>query len=155
MIDGSHAGLTGHGFGLQYDQRKRWQSFLAQGQPNLFEVDLKLRKVQGSTRSDVTVELYPLVSGKPGTTALASATISSALLNTQTFTVVAAPLRYTGLVSGTRYALVLGQVVPDLACYEWCVKPNDPQESFGKLQGGWVDESALGDGWFKAWTTNQ
>jgi hypothetical protein len=80
--------------------------------------------------------------------ALATSTIPAASVGTSD-TVVSANLPYTGLVNGTRYAIVLGQVTPSTSNeYEWATTGTTAVYSFGKNTGSaWVNESSLGDGW--------
>jgi hypothetical protein len=152
VIDGSNSCNSGLSFGLPADQWKRYETFAAGANATITSVDVKIRTMPGSTQTDVTVELYDLTTIPPGGGALATATIPSSLV-TPSFTVVSAPLSYVGLVAGRRYGLVLGQVTPQSANYEWCESPTDPLQSFGKIQGGtWTDESSAGDGWYNVHT---
>jgi hypothetical protein len=51
------------------------------------------------------------------------------------------------------YALVLGQVNPQSAHYEWAVGKVGGNNPFGKWNGTkWVEESGLGTGWTRVWT---
>jgi hypothetical protein len=149
VIDISHSGTSGYSFGQASDQIKRWQTFIANSNPKITGVDVKIHKHTGTTQSNVTVELFATSNNLPTGTVLASATISAASIGTS-FAVFNAPLTYTGLVNGTKYAIVLGQQTTGTSDYEWCTAAVDSNLQYGKWTGStWTDESSIGDGWTK------
>jgi hypothetical protein len=154
VIDISHNGTGHYTFGQPADQVKRWQTFIANQYPKLTGVDVKIQKYNGTSQTNVTVELFATSSNKPTGSALASATISAASVGS-TMTVVNAPLTYNGLANGTKYAIVLGQQTPGAAVYEWCTGEINSNYQFGKYNGStWTDESTLGDGWTKIYVAS-
>jgi hypothetical protein len=154
VIDGSHTGNKHYAFGQVTGQIKRWQTFIANSYPRITSVEVKIQKISGTTQSNVTVELFATSNNLPTGPPLASATIPAGSAGTS-FTVVSASLAYTGLVNGTKYAIVLGQQTPQAACYEWCVGNVSANIQFGKYDGStWIDESGLGDGWLKVYVSN-
>jgi len=150
VIDISHDGTSGYTFGQTSDQIKRWQTFIANSNTRIVNVEVKVRKF--NTASNITVSLYATSNNRPAGNALATAEIPANLVG-GSFTVVSAPLNYTGLVEGTEYAIVLGQVInSNYANYEWCTSPVSSDLQFGKYNGSsWVDESGIGDGWLKVY----
>jgi hypothetical protein len=152
-IDISNPGTTGYTFGQGADQVKRWQTFIAGQNPKITGVDVKIHKQGGSGQSNVTVELFATSNNLPAGPMLASATIPAGSVNIY-WTVVNAPLTYNGIVNGTKYAVVLGQVTPGADNYEWCTAEVNSNLQYGKWNGSsWVDESSLGDGWAKIYTS--
>jgi hypothetical protein len=151
-IDLTHGGISGFSFGQSQDQLKRFQTFYAKANQPIKGVDLKLRKVQGTTQSDVVVELYTCYNHKPTGSPISTATISSALIGT-TWVVVHAPLVYPTLLSGQEYAIVLTQrTLSGQALYEWATSQVSTTTFFGKWNGSaWIDESGLGDDYLKVW----
>jgi hypothetical protein len=161
VIDLSHAGTQGNGFGdTSRDglELKRFQTFVAVADyPILTSVEVKVRRYgPGSSFSPVVAELYATDSGGlPTGAALASGSASQDLVPVdKSFAVVELALDYTGLVAGTAYAVVLGEQTPaNDSHYEWC-DHGTPTAGlhFGKLMTGhseWTDESGNGDGWLK------
>jgi hypothetical protein len=142
-------------FGQTGDQLLRFQTFNAGTSPNLQSVNLDIRKINGTSQSNVTVALYATSGGLPTGSALATSTIPAASIGTSD-TVVSANLPYAGLVNGTRYAIVLGQVTPGTSNeYEWATTGTAAVYSFGKNTGStWVDESSLGDAWLTVVVTH-
>jgi hypothetical protein len=154
VIDVSHSGTGNYYFGQTSDQIKRWQTFIANQNPTITSVDVKIQKANGTTQSNVTVELFATSANKPTGSALASAAIPAGSVGT-VMTVVNAPLQYSGLVNGTKYAIVLGQQTPQAALYGWCTGEINSNYQFGKWNGtSWVDESTLGDGWMKVYVSS-
>ncbi len=155
LIDLSHGGGGYNSFGAPADEVKRYQTFLAGTNPRITSVEVKIRKYNGATQSNVTVELYATSANKPTGSPLASATIAASLVGTAG-TVVSAPLSYSGLINGSKYAIVLGQQTPQGARYEWNVGAVSSSLEFGKYTGGtnYADESGLGDGWLKVYTSS-
>ncbi|MFC5406058.1 glycoside hydrolase family 9 protein [Cohnella soli] len=148
-IDLSHNGTAGYTFGQASDQVKRYQTFVADAYPELTGVDVNIRK--GGLPGNVTVELYATSDDKPIGSALASATIASSAV-TDDGTIVRAPLKFSGLTYGTKYAIVLGQATGGTGgIYEWLTGIDvNGQLNFGKFMGdAWVDESHIGYGWMK------
>ena len=147
-------GGTGHfGLGAVTDEVLRYQTFVADANPQLVGVDVKLARIGGEGQSPVTVDLYATAGGVPTGASLASATIPAASVD-NFYGVVHAPLAFSGLEAGTTYAIVLGQQTPGDARYEWVGGTDvDPGLGFGKGDGagGWTDESQLGDGWLKVY----
>ena len=150
-IDVTHSGTSGCTVGQAQDQVKRYQTFLARGDQPVVGVDLKLRKIQGTTQSDVVVDLYACSAHKPAGSPLATAAIPSGSIGSG-WTVVNAPLRYPALAFEQEYAIVVGQRTPGSSPYEWAVGPVSRTTFFGKGNGSsWTDESSVGDGWLKVW----
>jgi hypothetical protein len=150
LIPLTHAGNTGNSFGEPRNQIKRFQTFLARGDQPLVGVDVKLRKVQGSSQSDVVLELYACSGHKPTGRSLATAAIPASMVAAG-WTVVHAPLYHPALVLEQEYAVVLSQRITGAALYEWAVAPVCRNTFFGKWNGmAWLDESGQGDGWLIA-----
>ena len=153
VIDVSHSGTGHYGFGEASDQVKRWQTFIANANPRITSVDLKIQKHNGTTQSNVTVELFATSNNLPTGSALASATIPASSVSVS-FTVVNAPLTYNGLVNGNEYAILLGQQTTQTVNYEWCTGAVDSNLQYGKWTGSaYTDESSLGDGWMKIYVS--
>lgn len=154
LVDLSHRGTTGYSFGLPTDQLKRFQAFVTPSWATaLSGVDVKVRKTSDSIQTDLTVELYATANGVPTGSALAWASVPASEVST-TWTVVRAPLMYGYLNDQTMYAIVLSQSSLQTASYEWAAGAVDAGLAFGKWNGSsWVDESGLGDGWLKVWTS--
>ncbi|HOV27740.1 MAG TPA: hypothetical protein PK566_15455 [Pseudobacteroides sp.] len=150
ITDLSHNNLQGNGFGNSYDEIKRYQTFFVSGKHNtIWSIDLKLRKVVGSTQSDIKVELYKASNKVPTGSALASAIIPASKIYSS-WTLVSVPLQYTALDFKGEYAIVLSQTTPQASRYEWAVGHVSSDTSFGKWTGyTWVNESSLGDGYLK------
>jgi hypothetical protein len=155
-IDISHNGTGGYTFGLHgADQLKRFQTFKADpAYLNITGVDIKIRRNSAlAAYNNVTVELYETASNVP-TNLLAVSSINIDSLGTN-FTVLNAPLKYSGLTAGHTYAIVLGQsnvMVQTNSGFEWCTSNVDTSLNFGKYNGtGWVSEPGLGDGWLKVY----
>ncbi len=154
VIDVSHNGTSGYTFGQSSDEVKRYQTFIADNYPNITSVEVKIRK--NVSPGNVTVELYATSGNKPTGTPLASAIIPAASVPSD-YSVVSAPLAYSGLVSGTEYAIVLGQSTPGIGGnYEWQAGVNvNSSYDFGKYTGStWTDESSISDGWLKVYLSS-
>ena len=152
VIDLSHNGILGNGFGNTTDEIKRWQTFTANEYPVLTAVEVKLRKIGSGTFYPIRVELYETdAGGKPAGDPLAYGYIPPDWLDT-TFQVVQTGLDYDGLINGQQYAIVLCGAWLSAAHYEWLDQVKvDPAQHFGKFYSGtssWVEESN-GDGWLK------
>lgn len=150
VIDLSHNGIFGNGFGNIADEIKRWQTFTANEYPVLTAVEVKLRKIGSGTFYPIRAELYETdAGGKPVGDPLTYGYIPPDWLNT-TFQVVQTGLDYDGLIAGRRYAIVLCGSWLSAAHYEWLDQVKvDEDEYFGKYNGtSWVEESC-GDGWLK------
>ncbi|HEX9060768.1 MAG TPA: choice-of-anchor R domain-containing protein, partial [Clostridia bacterium] len=143
---------VGYCFGSPADEVKRWQTFTATDLQTLKGIDLKIAKFNGTSQSDVTVQLYNVQNGLPTGTAIATATIPASSIGT-THTVLNVPIYYSGLVQGNQYAIMLGQAAPGNSCYVWCTgkNPSYPNVYFGKQNENSVttDETQLGSGWIK------
>jgi hypothetical protein len=151
VIDLSHDGILGNGFGNTTDEIKRWQTFTANEYPVLTAVEVKLRKIGSGTFYPIRAELYETdTNGKPAGDPLAYGYIPPDWLDTA-FQVVQTGLDYDGLIASRRYAIVLCGAKTDLAHYEWLDQVKvDADEYFGKYNGtSWVDESGRGNGWLK------
>nr|WP_277566850.1 fibronectin type III domain-containing protein [Cohnella ginsengisoli] len=150
VIDISHNGTDGFTFGETSDQVKRYQTFAANANKKLTKVEVKVKKYNGP--ADLTVSLYATKDSKPTGSALATATVKASAIG-EDFAVVSAPLAYSGLASGTTYAIVLGQSKnSDYANYEWSTSEVNASLKYGKYSGGkWIDESGIGDGWLKVY----
>ncbi|WP_217593161.1 glycoside hydrolase family 9 protein [Cohnella sp. GbtcB17] len=151
VIDLSHNGDNGYTFGQANDQVKRYQTFIADMYPVLTSVEVMLRKFGNA--SDATVALYATAAdGKPTGNALSTAKIAANTV-TEDFKALSAPLKYSGLQKGKKYAIVLGQTTPSSQnnIYEWLAGYNVSNDiEFGKFNGSaYVDESDIGDGWTK------
>lgn len=157
-IEITHNGTLGYTFGLHgTDQVKRYQTFTAEpSHLNITGIDVKIRKNDSTgTYQNITVELYATAGNQP-TNLLAVASLDVSSLK-GIFTVVNVPLKYSGLTGGQKYAIVLGQSNVQSGInpgFEWCTKIADSTVSFGKYSGtSWTDESILGDGWLKIYTS--
>jgi hypothetical protein len=156
----SHNGLYGNGFGNSTDEIKRFQTFIAPVSGDcdaydLNEIQLKVRKYNGSGQSDIIVELYETANDRPTGLPLTTAVVPSNWIQTS-WTTITVPLYYMcnwlghGIVPGKEYAIVLSQRQPNSARYEWAVGNVSSVLQFGKWNGSsWIDESGLGDGWLK------
>lgn len=154
IIDQTSDDTPANSFGSHYDQIKRFQTFLVEGQnqESITGIDLKLRKVNGYSQSDVVVHLYDIKDRMPVGTPLASSTIDSAAIGSS-WTEVHASLKYSGLVRGKEYAIVLSQDKPQAACYEWSKDFVNKGYRFGKWNGNsWIDESGIGSAWMRIYT---
>jgi hypothetical protein len=155
IIDISFGGPgTGLGFGKFEDEIKRWQIFKANTLSRVTKIEVAIYKGTGETsQSDVTIELYSVSNNLPSGAVLATATISADSI-TEDLAIASAPLAYNGLVSGQQYAVVLGQVNPQVDHYRWEVcDGNSSYLKFGKYTGEWIDESAWGHGWLKIYVS--
>jgi hypothetical protein len=159
VIDISHNGTSGLTFGLHgADQLKRFQTFSADPtRLNITGIDVKIRRNNTSAAyNNVTVELYETANNQP-TNLLAVSSIDIDSLGGN-FTVLHAPLKYSGLVARQTYAIVLGQsnvMVINNSGYEWCAANVDTNLNFGKYNGtSWISEPYLGDGWLKVYVNN-
>ncbi|MFD2334492.1 glycoside hydrolase family 9 protein [Cohnella sp. GCM10020058] len=150
VIDISHNGTDGFTFGETSDQVKRYQTFAANANKKLTKVEVKVKKYNGP--ADLVVTLYATKDNKPTGSALATATVKASAIG-EDFAVVSVPLAYSGLASGTTYAIVLGQSKnSDYANYEWSTSEVSASLKYGKYSGGkWIDESGIGDGWLKVY----
>ena len=152
-VDINHSGTRGYGFGNVADEVKRYQTFSLLRSVTVIGVDLKLRKYNGTTQTDLTAELYATSGGRPTGAPIASGTLSSFHVGSD-WTIVHIPIKSHPLVA-TTYALVLSQSSLSSARYEWAVVQVRSSISFGKWNGSsWIDESGLGDGWARIWTTD-
>lgn len=147
-------GSVGLGFGNRADEIKRFQTVNVStcAGKALMGVDLKLRKFNGMTQTDVIVELFLTNKlGMPVDPPLARAVIPSYAVSSD-WTIVHAPLWYSDLPAQS-IAIVMGQKNPNAARYEWATSSKIPGfEKFGKWNGtAWQDESNLGIGYFKLW----
>lgn len=150
-IDVTHNGTTGNGFGQAADQIKRFQTFFASDNQPIVGIDVKVRKLAGTSHSDLVVELYNTTGHVPTGSPLATAAIPTASVATD-WTIVNAPLHYPQTNFEQEYAVVLSQRTPGPAVYEWAVSAANKATAFGKWNGAsWVNESHLGDGWLKVW----
>lgn len=159
LIDISHSGTAYNLFGRDADEIKRWQTFIANPYPNITSVDVKIKKHPGTGHSDVTVELFATRFNLPTGSPMASTTIPASSVS-DSLAVVNAPLTYNGLVSGTEYAIVLGQQTwqPGVEnLYAWCNGVNVSDDlQFGKWNDYlWVNESSQGDGWMKVYVSSE
>lgn len=150
VTDLSHNILQGNGFGNSYNEIKRYQTFFVSGKYNKIKsIDLRLRKFEGSSQSDIKVELYKVSNKVPTGSALASAIIPATRIYSS-WTLVSVPFEYTALDFKGEYAIVLSQITPQTSRYEWAVSNVSSDTSFGKWIGyTWVNESSLGDGYLK------
>lgn len=154
FIDFSNNSDTGVGFGSPAAEKKRWQTFTANSFPNLTSVDVKIRKISdgtigdGTTQSDVTVELFASNGITPIGNALALGKISSnEVAAGESFSTIRIPIAYNALIQETKYAIVLGQEENSDDHYQWSVDDGDRTGLyFGRFDGEtWEDES------FNAW----
>jgi hypothetical protein len=159
IIDISNNGTMGYTFGLHgTDQVKRYQTFTAEASHlSITSIDVKIRKNDSTaTYQNITVELYEIAGNQPANLLAVSSIDASSLGGS--FTVINAPLHYFGLTAGKKYAVVLGQSNVQANTnpgFEWCTKLTDTSAYFGKYSGtSWTDESPLGDGWLKIYTSN-
>ena len=157
-IDVSHDGTGGQAFGKSAtDQLRRYQTFIADSRPSVTGVEVKIRKNSGTDYyNSLSVELYETDAQHRPATLLAMASLASGAV-TAAFSVVSAPLSYSGLVSGKEYAVVLEQynAFGANAGLEWCVKEVNAVFSSGRYDNGaWEDESGLGDGWMKVYVSD-
>ena len=151
-VDLTHNGEDGNAFGQTIDQIKRFQTFLITDCNPIVGLDVKVRKIQGASQSDILVELYSTEKVHcPKGNVLASAVISAEVVGSD-WTVVNAPLHYAYVTGYKEFAVVLSQMTPGPCLYEWAVSGVNKAASFGKWDGtSWIDESDLGDGWLKLW----
>lgn len=142
--------VRGFGFGNSADEIKRYQTFSLSGTRTVSGIDLRLRKFGTAQASDIRVEIYATSNNCPTGSALAAEVIPSGAIGTE-WTIVHARLRSGNLSAGT-YAIVLSQLVPAVAHYEWATGTATNSLCFGKWNGSnWVDESSLGDAWLRLW----
>ena len=101
-------------------------------------------------QSDLTAKLYATSNGAPTGNPLATATVPATRIGTSP-TVVKVPLSHRGIVPGKLYAVVLSQQTPGNAVYVWTASGSTGLYGFGKIgpDGGWKDESSLGDAWLQ------
>jgi len=147
--DLSTSGTANYYFGQSGDQVARGQLFLATGMTTLHDVRVKVRAV-GTGQSAMTASLYATDNGKPTGNPLATATVPASRIGTLD-TIVDVPLKYTGMVPGAMYAIVLGQQTPTGSPYTWTTSGGNGLFGFGKIQpdGSWKNESNLGDAWLR------
>lgn len=148
----------GFGFGTGADEIKRFQTFCLAESAVVIGADVMIVKTGPDDRaahSDVQAELYRASGGFPTGGALSRATLPSCYVNQYELTTVHFPLKSQTLPAGD-YALVLSQVSPGAAHYEWGVDWFAKKYRFGKWNGSsWIDEtSSLGNGWIRLWTTS-
>jgi hypothetical protein len=154
-IDVTNTSTNGSSFGRNdTDQKKRFQTFVATGLNKITKVEVRV-KADNGVPSNMTAELYATSGGKPTGSALASALVSGSSIGSS-FGTVTVPLTYTGLVSGTKYAIVLSQAtLSNNTFYEWAVAPVDSSLEFGMYTGStWLDNSSVGDGSTKIFVSN-
>ena len=158
VIDLSNDGANALSFGRSAtDQLRRYQTFIAESHPTITGIEVKIKKNSSTDYySSVSVELYETDAQHKPSTLLAMASIPTGTL-TMSFTILGAPLSYHGLVSGKEYAIVLEQFNARgaNAGFEWRSQQMGAAYYFGRYEnGGWVDESYLGDGWLKVYVDN-
>lgn len=108
------------------------------------------------TVSDVIVELYETENNMPIGDALSKVKVAKSEINLGSETKV--KFDYEGLKPGHQYAIAITQevIAPDGTYdhYRWPTRQIGVSEKFGKYVGGsWVDESFLGTGWLKLYTS--
>jgi hypothetical protein len=149
-----HSGVGGNGFGNVTGEVYRYQTFVADTNPYLRGVDVKIKKLGGTAQSDVTVELYSVQNSKPTGNALASATIASSDID-NFYCVVHANITYDQLKSGSTYAIVLGQKNKQTSIYSW-VNGVEVMSYVvagkGDGNGNWTVETQLKNCWAKIYT---
>ncbi|WP_235885497.1 discoidin domain-containing protein [Paenibacillus cymbidii] len=143
VIDLSTNNNGGNSFGSTENEVKRFQTFTAINRPHLASVDVNIHKRTGTGQSDVTVELFATSNNQPTGDAFASATIPASSVSTS-YSIINVELPYTGLVDGTKYAIVLGQATNSSNNYEWAIGPVRSDQSYGKFNGvsTWTTESS-------------
>ena len=149
-----HSGTESSSFGSSNDEVMRYQTFTADTNQCLRGVDLKIRQFNGSTQSDVTVDLYATQSTKPTGTALASAVIKAGDID-NFYCNVHADLEYSNLKAGTMYAIVLGQKTKQSSNYQWVNGVEvDAKQTAGKGDGNgnWTIEIQQKNCWMKIYT---
>lgn len=150
IVDLSHSGTEGKAFGSEGLEVARYQTFTI-GAGTITGVDLCLRRVsgRGMTQSDITCTLLATDHGKPTGAPLAIGRLGAFAVG-EGWSIVHVPLKSGALPKG-QYAVMLSQVQPSAACFEWAVGPGN--ESFGRSTGtAIIDESTLGNGWLRVWT---
>lgn len=157
--------LQGYGFGDTVAEALRFQTFFTPpdfGSGVLYDLnslDLMLRRVNhGVERRDVIVQLYETLNGLPTGQPKATAVVPCSKIGMQ-WTIVNVPMVYesdywwgNALEPRSEYAIVVQQrygVNP--TWYEWAVGPASAGGHFGKMGASWVDESALGNAWLRAY----
>lgn len=111
---------------------------------------------KGTDLSDLIVELYEAENNRPSGEALSKVKVARADMNFGKETKV--KFDYEGIKPGHQYAIAITQ--EDIAenglgdHYRWPTRQLGSGEKFGKYVGGnWVDESFLGTGWLKLYTS--
>lgn len=162
VVRGEHAGTSGVGFGSAVDETRRYQvvhTFPVTGAVDfaVWGVDLKVRRAFGTGQSDLWVGLYHTgkIGGGAGpdfpNRAAAWTTVPASRVGDD-WTIVHVPLWWAAERPGDAVAIVVGQVVPQAARYEWAMA-GDYAGAFGKLgpTDSPVDESRFGSAWFRLW----
>ncbi len=150
-----HKATESYGFGGVGDELSRYQTFVANENPLLAGVDVKVRRLNGFNQSEITVDLFATAGGVPTGTSLAQGVIAPSEVD-NFFSILHSGFEYSGLESGAMYAIVLSQKTPKSDNYEWVNGEDvDSELSFGKGDGsGWTDESELGDAWMKVYVVD-
>lgn len=146
---------------------KQYQTFVAGSLPNIYQVDVMVRRYSTTSPgdADVVVELYAVEDfvpvGQPLATASAPAPASHVVQ------LVSVPLSYEGLEADKVYAIVLTSEKPvetgEDGSYMWVIGGQDhhtPGTAYGRFDGtSWVlQEDPLkwppGDRWLKIYVSN-
>lgn len=111
---------------------------------------------KGTDLSDLSVELYETESNRPSGEALSKVKVKRADMNFGKETKV--KFDYEGIKPGKQYAIAITQeVIAENGLgdhYRWPTRQLGSGEKFGKyVRGNWVDESFLGTGWLKLYTS--
>ena len=162
VIDLSHENPNaGYTLGTN-DEVERWQTFTTLKDGRLDEIGIYLtKKGQAQTITDLVLNLYATDNGKPKGTSLKKVVVPLASVQFGAETKVR--FDYSGLVAGSTYAIAATQATLALNgldnCYQWPTKDIGAKEKFGKTikdssgNLSFVDESFLGTGWLKLYTT--
>ena len=155
VVDLSHGGNGGYGFGNTEDEIRRYQTFTSPaGDGHTYRINgiqLKLRRVFGLDQSDLVVGIYETANDHPTGSPLATAVVPSNRINEE-WTTVLVPLFANAIKACRSYAITLTQRYPHASRYEWATANAGSASRFGKWNGStWIDESSLGDGWLKAY----
>lgn len=152
-IDLSNTSTSGSSFGRNdTDQKKRYETFTATNLSQITSLDLRI-KADNGVPSNLVVELYNTSGNMPTGSPLASAQVAGSSIPTS-FGTVNVPLTYSGLVNGTKYAVVVTQAtLSNTSFYEWAVAAGSSSNQFGKYTTTWVDDSAVGDGSLKIYVS--
>ncbi|MEO2074888.1 MAG: right-handed parallel beta-helix repeat-containing protein [Bacillus sp. (in: firmicutes)] len=158
IVDLSHSNPNSWGFTLgTKDEIKRWQTFTSPGNGVLNQAGFFLREKAGEgSLTNLVVELFATKDNKPTGEPLKVVSVNPASVVFDEELKV--DIDYKDLEQGKKYALALTQETLSqdggLHNYSWPTKEVNSNEYFGKFAGGnWVDESFLGDGWLKVYTT--